>query len=249
VRVLVVTAGSRGEVAPFTGLGQRLEQAGHRVVIAAYGLFAGLVRGCGLEYRPLPGDPVEMARARIAAASPQAGRAVFADFLEQLGEGLITAVTPGADVVLSAFGPSPLSRAIADGFGIPSVGTFLIPSVPTAAFPLPGWPDLDDLGPAGNLTAGRELLGHAADLYADILPGLCARLGTTSTTVDAGPPHGWPIYHGFSPAVVPRPHDWPPEVRVSGYWWPANQLAGNRPANCSTSGTPGALRCSSASPA
>jgi len=62
MRVLIVTAGSHGDVAPFTGLGQRLEQAGHQVAIAAHGLFAELVRGCGLEYRPLPGDPVELAR-------------------------------------------------------------------------------------------------------------------------------------------------------------------------------------------
>jgi UDP:flavonoid glycosyltransferase YjiC (YdhE family) len=31
MRVLIVTAGSRGDVAPFTGLGRRLQQAGHQV--------------------------------------------------------------------------------------------------------------------------------------------------------------------------------------------------------------------------
>src|SRR3954463_7375024 len=91
MRVLIVTAGSRGDVAPFTGLGQRLQEAGHQVAIAAHELFAELVRGCGLEYRRLPGDPVELARARMAAPSPGAGRAVFAEFLEQLGRGLIAA--------------------------------------------------------------------------------------------------------------------------------------------------------------
>jgi UDP:flavonoid glycosyltransferase YjiC (YdhE family) len=30
-----------------------------------------------------------------------------------------------------------------------------------------------------------------------------------------------PTFHGFSPSVVPRPADWPPELRVTGYWWPA----------------------------
>ncbi|MFD0823949.1 glycosyltransferase, partial [Micromonospora zhanjiangensis] len=30
----------------------------------------------------------------------------------------------------------------------------------------------------------------------------------------------WPVLHGFSPAVVPRPADWPAELRVVGYWWP-----------------------------
>src|SRR3954463_6530697 len=55
MRVLIVTAGSRGDVAPFTGLGRRLQQAGHQVTLAAHGRFADLVRDCGLEYRALPG--------------------------------------------------------------------------------------------------------------------------------------------------------------------------------------------------
>ena len=57
-RVLIVTAGSRGDVAPYTGLGQRLQQAGHHVALAAHDRFGELVRSCGLEHRVLPGDPV-----------------------------------------------------------------------------------------------------------------------------------------------------------------------------------------------
>lgn len=225
MRILIVTAGSRGDVAPFTGLGQRLQQAGHQVALAAHGLFAELVRECGLEYRPLPGDPVELARERMAAPSPEAGRSVFAAFLDRLGDGVIAAAAAGTDMLLTAFGPAPLSRLVAEGFGIPSVGAYLAPAVPTQEFPPPGWPGTGDLGPAGNLAAGRELLGRAGSLHAEILPRLRAQLGlpaaTTSVPADAGPPNGWPICHGFSPAVLPRPADWPAEVRVTGYWWPA----------------------------
>ena len=31
---------------------------------------------------------------------------------------------------------------------------------------------------------------------------------------------GWPVLHGFSPLVVPRPRDWRAELDVTGYWWP-----------------------------
>jgi UDP:flavonoid glycosyltransferase YjiC (YdhE family) len=30
----------------------------------------------------------------------------------------------------------------------------------------------------------------------------------------------WPVLHGFSPLVVPRPHDWRLGLDVTGYWWP-----------------------------
>src|SRR5919206_2263141 len=115
MRILILTAGSRGDVAPFTGLGQRLQQAGHQVALAAHGLFADLVRGCGLEYRALPGDPVELVRARTAAPSPEAARSVFAGFLDELGEAVMTAAA-GTDILLTAFGPAPLGRLVAEGF-------------------------------------------------------------------------------------------------------------------------------------
>jgi sterol 3beta-glucosyltransferase len=57
VRVLIVAVGSRGDVAPFTGLGTALRAAGQDVSIAAYGMFADLVTGCGLGFRVIPGDP------------------------------------------------------------------------------------------------------------------------------------------------------------------------------------------------
>ena len=176
MRILIVTAGSRGDVAPFTGLGQRLQQAGHQVALAAHDRFADLVRECGLEHRALPGDPVELVRARTAAPSPEAAQSVFAAFLDELGEGVIAAAAAGTDILLTAFGPAPLSRLVAEGFGIPSLGVYLAPGVPTREFPPPGWPVTGQLSPADNLAAGRELLARTGSLYADVLRRLRARL-------------------------------------------------------------------------
>ncbi|SCL39363.1 UDP:flavonoid glycosyltransferase YjiC, YdhE family [Micromonospora pallida] len=222
MRILIVTAGSRGDVAPFTGLGQRLQQAGHQVALAAHDRFADLVRDCGLEYRALPGDPVELVRARTAAPSPEAAGAVFAAFLDELGEGVLTATAAGTDILLTAFGPAPLSRVVAEGFGIPSLGVYLAPGVPTREFPPPGWPDAGHLSPADNLAAGRELLARTGVLYADVLRRLRARLDLPASTGETpNPPDDWLICHGYSSAVVPRPTDWPTNVHVTGYWWPA----------------------------
>ena len=224
VRILIVTAGSRGDVAPFTGLGQRLQEAGHQVALAAHDAFAGLVRGCGLEHRPLPGDPRDLVRARTAAGSDEQVRSGTVRFLEGLGEGIVAAVGQAADVVLTALGPAPLSRLAAEALGLPCLGTYLAPAVPTGEFALPGLPQSGDAGPAANLAAGRDLLAAAGSLYEGILPRLRDRL-----CLPPGPVGGsdgadgvvWPVCHGFSPLVVPRPADWPSGAEVSGYWWPA----------------------------
>lgn len=54
--VAIAAAGSRGDVAPLTGVGVALQHAGHRVVVAAYAPFADLITGSGLEYPELPAD-------------------------------------------------------------------------------------------------------------------------------------------------------------------------------------------------
>jgi UDP:flavonoid glycosyltransferase YjiC (YdhE family) len=55
MRVLIATVGGRGDVAPFTGLGAAMRAAGHGVTVATHDVFEGLVTGCGLEFRALPG--------------------------------------------------------------------------------------------------------------------------------------------------------------------------------------------------
>ncbi len=176
MRILIVTAGSRGDVAPFTGLGQRLQEAGHQVALAAHDTFAGLVRGCGLEHRPLPGDPRDLVLARTAPGSDPEARSATVKFLEGLGDGIVAA-GQAADVVLTALGPAPLSRLAAEALGLPCLGTYLAPAVPTGEFALPGLPQSGDAGPAANLAAGRRLLAGAGSLYAGILPRLRDRLG------------------------------------------------------------------------
>ena len=191
------------------------------VALAAHDRFAEMVRQCGLEHRALPGDPIELVRARTAAPSPEAARSVFEVFLEELGEGLIAAVAGGTDVVLAAFGPAPMARLVADAFGIPSVGVHLAPGVPTREFAPPGWPVTGKQSPAENITAWRTLIAQTSALYDGVLHRLRTRLHLPAGAVDASPPDDWPICHGFSQAVMARPADWPRSVQVCGYWWPA----------------------------
>lgn len=222
MRIVIVTAGSRGDVAPFTGLGQRLQQAGYQVAVAAHKPFASLLSGCGLEYLPLPGDPVALVQDRARAPSPEAGKALIEAFLDQLADGVIAA-TADADAVLTAFGPAPLSALAGEAFGLPVIGTYLAPAIPTAEFALPGSAQPDRPGGQGNLEAGEVLLRLAASGYAKVVARMRTVLGLPGPDSAARPGllGGRPVCHGFSPVIVPRPADWPAEADVAGYWWPA----------------------------
>lgn len=51
MRILIAAAGSRGDVAPYTGLGAGLHEAGHDVTLATTDAFAPLVREAGLGFK------------------------------------------------------------------------------------------------------------------------------------------------------------------------------------------------------
>ncbi|MFK0294651.1 glycosyltransferase [Streptomyces sp. NPDC090442] len=230
MRVLIVTVGSRGDVAPFTGLGRCLRKAGHEVVLAAHPPFAGLVGACGLDYRPLPGDPRELILARDRASSPEEARAATKAFLDGLADGVATVVADGADLVLTPFGAAPFSLTAGAAFGVPVLGSYLVPAFATGEFPPPGAPSADDLGAAGNLAAGRAALGRAEGLYAGAVARMRDRLGVPAGTPPPQLAGIRPVFHGVSPLVVPRPADWPERVEMTGYWWPARPHGWRPPA-------------------
>jgi len=222
MRVLIVAVGSRGDVAPYVGLGRRLQESGHQVAIATHENFADLVREVGLEWRRLSGDAPALIRSRMQSGSSEpTRRRATSDFLAGIGDDIAEAAQLGTDLILTCLGQTPLSTLVAAGFGVPSMGVYLAPSVPTAEFRMPGSaPDGVD-----NLTAGRQLLNRGRALYAEILPRLGRRLGLPEAACEEVWDHwlgssGWPICLGYSPAVVPRPADWPDHVAVVCYWWP-----------------------------
>jgi len=240
MRVLIVAVGSRGDVAPFTGLGAALQADGHSVTIAGYEMFAGLVTDCGLAFRALPGDPrlLEAARWRRGGTGPLgAVRLVrlIADHLREVHAGILAAARQGTDVLLLAGLSAIGGYHIAQGLGLPSLGLGLQPVNPTGEFP-PSIVAARSLGRLGNRAAGQALVvlgapalaGPIRELRADLgLP----RLGTREAIFGQQDAARWPAFHGFSPAVVPRPADWRDGLEVVGYWWPERPAGWSPPAD------------------
>ncbi len=230
MRVLVVAVGSRGDVAPCTGLGQALRAAGHSVTVAAYEMFAGLVRDSGLEFRALPGDPRLLAAAGWEHGSTGPLGTVrllrlTAAHLRELHAGILAVARQGADVLLLQGISSIGGYHIAEGLGLPSMGLGLAPIYPTGDFP-PSTVTARSLGRQGNRAAGKALVLVGSPVLAGPVKELRAELGlpplgTWQAVFGQQDAARWPVFHGFSPAVVPRPADWRDGLEVTGYWWPA----------------------------
>ncbi|MFF8594695.1 glycosyltransferase [Streptomyces sp. NPDC015220] len=226
-----MTAGSRGDVAPFTGLGHGLTRAGHAVTLVTHGCFEPLVEGSGLGFHPLPVDPraeLDSARGRgLHRSATSAGKMVRAVGLARAAVARMTddliAAAEKNDVLLLSGSLGPVGHAIAEALGMPSIGAHLQPLSPTREFA----PPLLGGGHWGG--AANRLAWHGVDLavervFSAAVPAVRTRLGLPAAR--AGMPgrvlagRRRPVLHGFSPLVVPRPRDWRAGLEVCGYWWP-----------------------------
>ncbi|MBG0850657.1 glycosyltransferase family 1 protein [Streptomyces spinoverrucosus] len=226
-----MTAGSRGDVAPYTGLGLGLLRAGHEVTLVTHGCFEPLVAGSGMGFHALPVDPraeLESGRGRgLHRSATGVGKLLRVVSLARsvagrMTDGLVTAAR-ASDVLLLAGSVVPLGHTIAEGLSLPSMGVYLQPLTTTREF-APPMLATGSWGPVGNQVAGHGVALAVERVFAAAVPTVRARLGLPPARPGAGHRQRerrlWPVQHGFSPLVVPRPRDWRPGLDIAGYWWP-----------------------------
>lgn len=231
VRVAIMTAGSRGDAAPYTGLGQRLALAGHEVTLVTHGRFEPLVAGSAVRFHALPVDPLaelQSPRGReLGRSTSGAGKLLRLGDLArrlagQLTEDLLAAARR-SDVLLLSASLAPLGHAIAEGLRLPSLGVYLQPVSATREFAPPVLGGGAWGGPVNRL-AGQGVSLAVEHVFAGAVPAVRERLGLppvrTGTARRSRERRNWPVHHGFSPLVVPRPGDWRTGLEVGGYWWP-----------------------------
>ncbi|GAA0454872.1 glycosyltransferase [Streptomyces stramineus] len=230
MKILIAAAGSRGDVAPYTGLGAALRRAGYDVALATTDTFAPLVRAAGLEFRSLPADT------RVPGGVPDRRELMrtAAAFISELGQGFADALADGADLLVLSATTAPLGWHLAEAMGIPSLGLYLQPTAPTGDFP-PVVTSSRSLGRLANRATGRLALRMADRVYEPAVARLRHRLQLPPASASAmrrrQEQASWPILYGFSPALVPRPSDWRPGLEVVGNWWPYHDAAEQLPAD------------------
>jgi sterol 3beta-glucosyltransferase len=109
---------------------------------------------------------------------------------------------------------------IAQGLGLPSMGLGLAPIYPTGDFP-PSTLTARSLGRRGNRAAGNALVLLGSPVLAGPVKELRSELrlpplGTWQAVFGLQDAARWPVFHGFSTAVVPHPADWRPDHAGAG---------------------------------
>lgn len=229
---VLLAAGTRGDVQPYAALAARWQTAGRRVLVAAPRAFAALVQAHGVPWADLPPGP------NALLAQPQFKQALSMRpnvrqtwrfwrqaeplYAAQLQAGWELARTHHAERVV--FGLATLwGRQVAQALSVEPLVAALQPLTRTRQHPSALWGD-------GRVhtwpqPAWFNLFTHC---FIENTLTLAWRGVTQRWRAQHGLPAearrglGWPeIPHqyGYSPALAPRPSDWPATHQVTGYWF------------------------------
>jgi len=233
MRITIVTLGSLGDVQPYLGLALGLRAAGHSVRMATHREFETLVRGRGMEFAPIEGNPQALLESEVGLEWLETdnnpvryiGTAlrILGPMIDSILDGCWAACRD-ADVVIDSM-PLLAGLQSAERLGIPGFYVMCVPVDPSRAYPHPLVPLPRPLNAIGPL----NLLTHAAVAQALWLPTSKvinrwrASLGMRPIGVRGLTAYRLqrriPTIFGYSDRVMPRPADWPAHVHVAGYWF------------------------------
>ena len=143
MRIVIIAAGSRGDVQPYVALGKGLKDAGHQVRLVTTLDYEALIRSHGLEFWPVEVNARDLAESERMRALLERGNlltqmAEMAKMAKQsavkMGERGLEA-SRGADLLMGGLSGVFVAAAIAEKTGIPLVQAYNVPFTPTRAFP------------------------------------------------------------------------------------------------------------------
>ncbi|KAF7369031.1 Glycosyltransferase family 1 protein [Mycena venus] len=245
LNIVIQVVGSRGDVQPFIALGSELKKHGHRVRLATHNVFEDFVRESGLEFYPIGGDPAELMAYMVKnpglipsikslrAGDIQRKRAMVMEMLEgcwrSCVEPDIISKDPFVAEAIIANPPSFAHVHCAQVLGIPVHLMFTMPWTSTRAFshPLanikytstdPGIANYISYGVVEFFDmAGLHSLGDVINKWRhhslDLEPVPLTEGPSLAETLKI------PFTYCWSPALVPKPVDWPAHIDVCGFFF------------------------------
>lgn len=226
MKILILTAGSRGDIQPFVALGIGLAQAGYQVQVAAPALFANFVEQYRLPFAPIDDEFLRLkdtAEGRAIMENPGKGLGLIKKVLPMLARMMRDSwsAAQGADLII--YHPKTLAAPhISEKLGIPRILSLPLPAyTPTSSFANPIMPDLG-LGRLYNrLSYGvtrlitAPFMGIINEWRAEIGLPPAKRFMNELRYPDGSPV---PTLYSYSSHVVPTPPDWDDMTRATGYW-------------------------------
>ncbi|KAE8353482.1 hypothetical protein BDV28DRAFT_157025 [Aspergillus coremiiformis] len=241
LNIVIHVVGSRGDVQPFIALGNELQKHGHQVRLATHDVFNSFVEKSGLEFYPIGGDPAELMAFMVknpgllpTMTSLKAGeitrkRQMVREILEGCWRSCIeNDPSTGAPFVADAIIANPPSFAhvhCAQVLGVPLHLMFTMPWSSTSEYPHP----LANLKYSGTAASFANAVSYGVVDWitwqglGDVINDWRETIGLERVSLTEGPSLlqtlKVPFTYCWSPALVPKPKDWPSYIDVCGFFF------------------------------
>jgi len=217
MKFVVATYGTEGDTRPLAALSRALLDAGHHVRLLADAATLGSAASLGIPAAPLAGDIKAVLRPAKETRPADTIRAL-AEITNANTEGWLREITTaahGCDAIIGSALASFVGLSAAECLGIKAIGAGFIPITPTAAFASPFLPP--GLVPKWLNKASHRFVNGA------IWRLLRRHTNSARARVCGLPPRrgvfvDHPMLWGVSPALLPRPADYPPTAFICGQW-------------------------------
>ncbi|MCC6298013.1 MAG: glycosyltransferase family 1 protein [Anaerolineales bacterium] len=235
MNVTIFGAGSLGDIQPCLRLGQKLQQAGFHITLAAPQNFASIIQGQQVAFHPLRGDMQKIMAGDTGRRFMERGgtnpfysifamRKMLGPIAIQMAEEALAACQ-NADALITLAVFAPFGKTIAEIRRIPLLLVEPTPVLPTRNFPAPGFPIQRNLGGALNRLTGFAMLGVIWQWYRPFVNKFRKHFGLRRLSGSGF--HriliSTPLLSAYSPSVIPQPQDWSPNVHITGYWFQDSQ--------------------------
>lgn len=229
MRFVLATTGSLGDVQPFVALAVGLQQAGHNVRLAGPKDASSLCAKFGIDFYPIDGEHQARLNRRDQPQLESGNTLHFG--LQRLAAKqrifqevnlAVWKACQDAEAIVYRIGGFLAADSIAERMGLPCFKAGLVPYTPTR-----NWPSLYlyrgfDYGGPGNRLSYWLGEGLVWQFFRQGVNTFRETLGLTPFGT-FGPDRmaftrQLPVLYGFSPALLPRPLDWPDYVHITGHW-------------------------------
>jgi sterol 3beta-glucosyltransferase len=211
--IMVLTAGSTGDVEPFAVLASVLARRGHTVTLAADAKFEPLAPGGGVEFAPIRAD-FQSLLPTPERKRPSLRGEVFPVIQGMLEDSWMIARSRQPEIIV-AHQKSLAAPHLAEKLGIPHLRALTVPMLtPTRTFAVPGLIH-HNLGGLLN-HASYRLVGLLSRPYSGLIRSW--RRDNLGLGPRGKPPTAAKTLYCYSSSMVPTPADWPPDTVATGYW-------------------------------
>ena len=226
MKILVLAPGSRGDVEPAVRIASGLNAHGHEATVVAHADYgqSAIAADCSFVPFDVPLEPP--AQSDGSAPGARGYLAHLRTYMLDHARAALAAAQNGHFGAVITNPISPYGHDIAEALSIPSAEALPQPAEPSRSYP-PMIASNLDLGPALNRGLGRLVRRFPAPVdtaIAHVREELGLSKESRLTGIRRRVRAGLPVHHGISPAVLPRPRDWPNSFSLDGFWWPVDDV-------------------------